>query len=98
MIARRKHSPGARLLPAACAMIGLCAASAAEGPALAQEKPADVLAAAVRTQGFPCDKPLSAEREGQAAADQPVWILRCDTGAYRVRLSANRTAQVERIQ
>ncbi len=79
-------------------MIGLCAAFAWGGVAHAQEGPAEVLAAAVRTQGFPCDKPLSAEREGQAAADQPVWILRCDTGAYRVRLSANRTAQVERIQ
>lgn len=97
MIASGEHSPGLRLLPAAVAMLGLCAAAAA-GAALAQERPADVLAAAVRTQGFPCDKPLNAEREGQAAADQPVWILRCDTGAYRVRLSPNRTAQVERVR
>jgi hypothetical protein len=83
------------------AMAGLCLAAGLGlfdgAAALAQEAPADVLAAAVRTHGFPCDRALGAERAGAAAADRAVWILRCGNASYRVTLSANHAPQVEKL-
>ena len=69
------------------------------GPALAQENgPIKVLAATVRTHGHECTEPQGATRDGAAVADQAVWILRCKNASYRVRLSPNRNAVVERVQ
>lgn len=74
-------------------------AIACGGAALAQESgPVKVLAATVRTHGHECTEPQGATREGAAAADQTVWILRCKNASYRVRLTPNRNAVVERIQ
>lgn len=66
--------------------------------ALAQEAPTDVLAAAVRARGHECTAPQGAERQGQAAPDKPVWLLRCANATYRVTLSPNRTAEVEKLR
>ena len=88
----------ARYTYAFIAMTGLCAALAIAGTARAQDAPTEVLAATVRTHGFTCDQPLGAERDGATVNDQAVWILRCKSGTYRVRLTPNRNAQVEKLQ
>ena len=100
MIAWKRTPSRSRLLPAAFAMIGLCAAVALGGGTATaqQEVPTEVLAATVRTHGFTCDQPLGAERDGATVNDQAVWILRCKSGTYRVRLTPNRNAQVEKLQ
>jgi hypothetical protein len=57
-----------------------------------------VVAAQVRIQGHPCDKPLSAERD--RAASEPhetVWILRCDNGVYRVKLIPDMAAEINKL-
>lgn len=78
-------------LAAAGALLALAA------PALAQEAPTEILAATVRQHGYVCTEPQGATRDGAAVADQTVWILRCKNASYRVRLSPNRNAVVERI-
>ena len=55
--------------------------------ASAQEDPTNIVADQIRAQGFKCDSPQSAKRDGQASKpDEPVWILQCESGSYRVRL------------
>lgn len=67
--------------------------------AAAQDTPMGVLADQLRLQGYPCQKPESATRDSQQSkADEPVWIVRCDGVAYRVRLVPDQAAKVERIQ
>lgn len=86
------HDPGRTVLYAA-----LVAAAALVGAADAQqERPAETIAAQIRTQGFRCDKALGAERVSHAP-NAAVWILRCGNATYRVRLTPDMAAQVERI-
>ena len=50
-------------------------------------RPTNIVADQIRAQGFKCDSPQSAKRDGQASKpDEPVWILQCESGSYRVRL------------
>jgi len=84
---------------AALALAAIGAVFALAAPVLAQENgPIKVLAATVRTHGHECTEPQGATRDGEAVADQAVWILRCKNASYRVRLSPNRNAVVERVQ
>lgn len=63
------------------------------------EKPADIVATQIRKQGYKCEKPKSAERDSAASkADGVVWVLRCDSATYRVRLIPKMAAQVERMK
>ena len=72
------------------AMVGL-----AEG--IAQEGPKDIIAAQIRSQGYACNSPQSAERDVAAsAANQAVWRLRCQNASYRVTLIPNLAAKVEK--
>ena len=80
-------------LPLVCSVI---AAAAGAGAAGAQERPAESIAAQIRTQGFRCDKALGAERVSHAP-NAAVWILRCGNATYRVRLTPDMAAQVDRI-
>ena len=65
------------------AMVGF-----AEGKA--QEGPKDIIAAQIRSQGYACNSPQSAERDVAAsAANQAVWMLRCQNASYRVTLIPN---------
>lgn len=73
-------------------------AAACDAPVAAQDdKPANIIAAQIRTQGFPCDEALSAERESHAP-NETVWVLTCRNATYRVRLTPDMAAQVERIE
>ena len=72
-------------------MVGL-----AEG--VAQEGPKDIIAAQIRSQGYACNSPQSAERDVAAsAANQAVWMLRCQNASYRVTLIPNLAAKVEKV-
>lgn len=85
--------PAAMALAASLA-IGWLACAAAQ-----QETPANVIAVQIRKQGYSCDGAVSAEREQHASApNAAVWILRCRNATYRVRLTPDMAAQVERIE
>jgi len=62
------------------------------------ETPADIIAVQIRKQGYACDKPESAKRDPQLSRpDLPVWILKCESGSYRVRLVGNMADRVEKL-
>jgi hypothetical protein len=74
------------------------AAGAVVPPASGQDgDPAEVIAAQIRTQGFRCDKALTAERVSHEP-NGAVWVLRCNNATYRVRLTPDMGARVERIE
>ena len=78
---------------------GVLAAAALAGAAGAQEeRPAEIIAVQIRKQGFACEEAQSAVRDRKASAPNAVvWILRCKNATYRVRLTPDMAAQVERI-
>jgi hypothetical protein len=60
--------------------------------------PAEIVATQIRRQGYKCDKPVNAERDrAPSKPNEAVWVLRCDSATYRVRLHPDMAAQVERI-
>lgn len=66
--------------------------------ASAQEPTRDLLAAKIRDQGYRCSKPISAQKDfALSKADEAVWVLRCENGAYRIRLVPDMAARVERL-
>lgn len=77
--------------------VAICAVAAAmlAGTAAAQEKPADIIAAHIRTQGYACDKALSAQRNRKASRPhETAWLLRCSNGTYNVTLIPDLAARV----
>jgi hypothetical protein len=79
-------------------MCSAVVSAAVAGAAGAQEEtPAEIVAAQVRTQGYPCDKALGAERLSNAP-NAAVWVLRCGNASYWVRLTPDMGARVERIE
>jgi hypothetical protein len=63
-----------------------------------EETPKEIIAAQIRSQGFSCDNPLSAERDSEySKPGEDAWILKCENAAYRVRLIPDMAAKVERI-
>ena len=62
---------------------------------MAQDDVTRIVADQVRSQGFPCDNPSSAQRD--EAASQPnetVYVLTCDGATYRVVLIPDQAAKV----
>jgi hypothetical protein len=52
----------------------------------------------VRSQGYACNNPVSAERiAAESNPDEPVYLLICETATYHVRLVPNQAAQVIKI-
>jgi hypothetical protein len=61
----------------------------------AVEKPADIIAAQIRVQGYACDTALGARRNRRASKpNETVWTLRCSNGTYRVTLVPDMSARV----
>jgi invasion protein IalB len=78
-------------LASALLALGLGAAAAH-----AQEDPADIVATAIRDNGFSCTNPHDAERDpGVSQPDEQAWTIQCDEGGYRVRFLGDTGAQVE---
>ena len=58
-----------------------------------------VLADQIRSQGFDCNNPVSAERvAAEFVPDVPVYVLKCDNANYKVRLVPDQAAEVSRIE
>lgn len=56
------------------------------------------LAAQVRGQGFPCEKPQSAEKNKKASRpNEEVWILKCENASYRMTVIPDMAAKVEKL-
>lgn len=67
--------------------------------AAAQENPAEIIAAHIRTQGYECSKALSAQRNRKASKpNETVWTLRCSNAIYNVRLIPDMAAHVEKLE
>jgi hypothetical protein len=62
------------------------------------EASAEIIAVQIRKQGHSCDEAQGAVRDRESSTpNQTVWILRCKNASYRVRLTPDMAAQVERI-
>ena len=75
-----------------------CPVASTPVAAAEQETPKDIIAIQIRKQGFPCQRPQSAERDRELSKpDEAVWVLRCENVTYRVRLIPDMAARVERL-
>src|SRR5262245_8942542 len=64
-----------------------------------QEVEVTVLADQIRSQGFACDNPTSAERvAAESAPDVPVYVLKCESGTYKIRLVPDEAAEVTKVE
>ena len=71
---------------------------AAMSAASAQEATKDLLAVQIRDQGYSCNKPVSAQRDvSRSRPGEAVWLLKCTTETYRLRLIPDMAARVERL-
>jgi hypothetical protein len=62
------------------------------------QTPREDLAAQIREQGYRCDKPLNAQKDiRRSKPDQAVWVLKCKTATFRIRLTPDLLAQVKRL-
>ncbi|WP_045836954.1 hypothetical protein [Hyphomicrobium sp. 99] len=86
------HSPYiATALLLAVTAVATNASAAGSGAALD-------LAAQVRQQGFPCDKPQGAEKNNKASRpNEEVWILKCENGSYRMTVIPDMAAKIEKL-
>jgi hypothetical protein len=67
--------------------------------ALAEEAPADIIAAHIRDQGYACSGPVSAVRDRMASGpDGAVWTVRCGNAHYRVHLVPDMAAEVTQLK
>jgi len=64
----------------------------------AQETPPATLSAQLRLQGHRCDEPVTAQRDAQLSKpDETVWNLRCGNASYRMRLTPDMAARIEKL-
>ena len=50
----------------------------------------DVVAAAVRITGTPCENPRDVEQDAAASRpDRPAWFIRCEQGLYQVPIEGD---------
>jgi hypothetical protein len=67
--------------------------------AVAQDDGVSIVADQVRSQGFQCDNPSSAERlEGQSEPNATVYLLKCEGITYRVVLVPDQAAVITQVQ
>jgi hypothetical protein len=89
---RPRARAGAGIIIVALAIAGAYGAAA-------QQPPKDLLAAQIRSQGYRCDKVISARRDlARSKPDQAAWLLRCEKNTYRVTLIPDQAARVERLK
>ena len=64
----------------------------------ADTEPAKVTGAAIRSQGMACAEPVTAQRDAAASKpDQPVWLVACSDGRYRVHFMGEAKPRIERL-
>jgi hypothetical protein len=80
-------------------LVLVAVADAAICPTAARENPRDVIAAHIRSQGYPCYSPQSAVRQPRASRPgEQAWLLNCENADYLVRLVPDMAAIVEPIE
>lgn len=83
-------------------VVGVCLATATAltgRRCVAQEAVQDIIAAQIRTQGFPCNKPESVVKDAKRSkADHAVWVLKCDNATYRVSRAPDLAAKVKQLK
>jgi hypothetical protein len=63
-----------------------------------EELPKEIIADQIRRQGFACVNPESAKRDRELSKpDNAVWVLKCDGVTYRISLTPDMAAKVERL-
>ncbi|MER9102607.1 hypothetical protein NKH95_01520 [Mesorhizobium sp. M0848] len=79
--------------------LSICVAgSVATAAANDQDTVATVVADQVRSQGFPCKNPSSADRiEAESVPNQTAYLLKCEGTTYRVLLIPDQAAEVARV-
>jgi hypothetical protein len=66
-----------------------------ESAAVAETVP-NILAAQIRTQGYPCDQALGAKKDvRRSKPDHDVWVLRCSNAIFRISRAPDLAAKVE---
>jgi hypothetical protein len=67
--------------------------------AASAQTPADDLAAQIRSQGFPCERPVSATRDARASKpDAALWIVTCRNVTYRITLVPDMAAHITKLK
>jgi Tfp pilus assembly protein PilX len=93
------HNPFGLPLLAAAAVLFSPFARAQQVTPVAAERPQEMLAAQIRTQGFPCETALGAIRDRKRSKpDRAVWVLRCSNASYRISRAPDMAAKVEPIR
>jgi hypothetical protein len=68
------------------------------GVVWAQVTPPETLASQLRLQGHRCDDPVTAQQDTQLSKpDETVWNLRCSNASYRMRLTPDMAARIEKL-
>jgi hypothetical protein len=63
------------------------------------QTPADDVAAQIRSQGYPCDQPVTAKRDlRRSKPDSAVWVVNCKNATFRVRLDPDMAARVIKLK
>ncbi|WP_331374254.1 hypothetical protein [Sinorhizobium chiapasense] len=58
-----------------------------------------VIAAQIRSQGYACINPTSAEPvAAESRPDEPVYVLLCENATYKVHLVPDQAAKVKQIK
>jgi hypothetical protein len=66
------------------------------GSAAVAQTVQNVLAAQIRTQGYPCDQALGAKKDiRRSKPDHDVWVLRCSNATFRISRAPDLAAKVE---
>lgn len=87
-----------RLALPLAAVFGAATLSPLSAQESAQESAKNIIAAHIRTQGYACDAPQSATRDRRASRPLgAVWLVRCESATYRVRLIPDMAAIVEQV-
>jgi hypothetical protein len=59
----------------------------------------DIIAVQVRKQGHTCDNPKSAQRDEKSShPNETAWVLECGNATYRVRLTPDMGARIEKVK
>lgn len=65
----------------------------------AQSSDVTIIADQIRSQGFPCTNPRSAEPvASMSKPEKPAYLLTCDNAKYQVRLVPDQGAEVTEVK
>ena len=76
--------------------LGVLLVSGLIGSAAVAQTVQNVLAAQIRTQGYPCDQALGAKKDARRSKpDHDVWVLTCSNAIFRISRAPDLAAKVE---